>query len=252
MDKLEKNELLKDGERIDDIGFGNLRLIQKPEDFCYGIDAVLLATFADIRKNARVVDLGTGTGVIPLILSHRTEASEIVGVEIQQDSFERGLRNVFLNDLDKRIRMIRGDVRHLVKDKMVERHSFDAVLTNPPYVKGGGGLRNKENARTIARHETTAGLADFIEEASMLLSDRGDFYMVHRPNRLVDICVLCRQHKLEPKELRFVSPNKDTAPNIILIHCVRHGRPELKLMDPLYVYGEDGGYTEEIMRLYER
>lgn len=252
MDELEKDKLLKDGERIDEIGFGNLRLIQKPEDFCYGIDAVLLATFAEIRKSARIIDLGTGTGIIPMILSHRTEAAEIVGVEIQQDSFERGLRNIILNDLGKRVRMIHGDVKHLIKEKKVEKHSFDAVLTNPPYVKGDGGVKNKESTRTIARHETTAGLSDFIAEAALLLKDRGDFYMVHRPNRFVDISVLCRQHKLEPKELRFVSPNKDTAPNILLIHCVKHGRPDLKFLDPLYVYKEDGSYTEEIMRLYER
>jgi tRNA1Val (adenine37-N6)-methyltransferase len=244
--------LLKHGERIDDIGFGNLRLIQKPEDFCYGIDAVLLATFAEIRRGARVIDLGTGTGIIPMILSHRTEASEIIGVEVQQDSCERAERNVVLNDLGCRIQMIRGDVKHLIKEKKVEKHTFDAVLTNPPYVKGNGGLKNKECAKAIARHETTAELSDFIGEASLLLKDRGDFYMVHRPNRLVDIVVLCRQHKLEPKELRFISPNKDTAPNIVLIHCVRHGRPDLKVLDPLYVYSEDGSYTEEVMRLYER
>lgn len=246
------NQWIRDGERIDEIGFGNLRLIQKPEDFCYGIDAVLLATFAEIKKNARVIDLGTGTGVIPLILSHRTEAAEIIGVEVQQDSWERGCRNIHLNGLSGRIRMIHGDVKHLVKEKALEKHSFDTVLTNPPYIKSDGGIKNKESARTIARHETTAELSDFIAETSLLLKDRGDFYMVHRPNRLVDICVLCRRHRLEPKELRLVSPNKDTAPNILLIHCVKHGRPELKFMDPLYVYQEDGVYTDEIMKLYER
>jgi len=252
MDKLEKNELLKDGERIDNTGFGNLRLIQKPEDFCYGIDAVLLATFAEVGKNKKVVDLGTGTGIIPMILSHRTEASEIVGVEVQQDSYERGMRNIQLNDLGGRVRLIHGDVKQLVKDKLVCKHSFDVVVTNPPYIKGGGGLKNREQTRTIARHETTAGLSDFIREASLLLKDRGDFYMVHRPNRLVDISIACRQHKLEPKELRLVSPNKDSAPNILLLHCVKHGRPELKFLDPLYVYQEDGSYTDEIMLLYER
>lgn len=246
------DDLIREGERIDEIGFGTLRLIQKPEDFCYGIDAVLLATFADVRKNARVIDLGTGTGIIPMILSHRTEAAEIVGVEVQQDSYERGLRNIQTNSLEDRVRLIHGDVKHLIKEKMVSRHSFDAVFTNPPYVKGDGGLKNKEAARTVARHETTAGLSDFIGEASLLLKDRGDFYMVHRPNRLVDISVLCRQHKLEPKELRLVSPNKDSAPNILLIHCVKHGRPDLRFLDPLYVYQRDGSYTEEIMRLYER
>ncbi|HWQ77419.1 MAG TPA: tRNA1(Val) (adenine(37)-N6)-methyltransferase [Anaerovoracaceae bacterium] len=244
--------MIYDGERIDEIGFGNLRLIQKPEDFCYGIDAVLLATFAEVRKGGRVIDLGTGTGVIPLILSHRTEAAAIVGVEIQKDAYERGLRNIILNDLGERVRMIHGDVKQLVKEGMVVRHSFDAVVTNPPYVKVGGGLKNKESARAVARHETTAELDDFIGEASLLLKDRGNFYMVHRPSRLVDISVLCRRHKLEPKELRLVSPNKDTVPNILLIHCVKHGRPELKFLDSLYVYNEDGSYTEEILRLYER
>lgn len=246
------DDLIREGERIDEIGFGTLRLIQKPEDFCYGIDAVLLATFAEVRKNARVIDLGTGTGIIPIILSHRTEAAEIVGVEVQQDSYERGLRNIQINCLGDRVTFIHGDVKHLIKEKMVNKHSFDAVLTNPPYVKSDGGLKNKEAARTVARHETTAELSDFIGEASLLLKDRGDFYMVHRPNRLVDISVLCRQHKLEPKELRLVSPNKDSAPNILLIHCVKHGRPELKFLDPLYVYQQGGSYTDEIMRLYER
>lgn len=244
--------LLKKGERIDDIGFGNLRLIQKPEEFCYGIDAVLLATFSQVGKNARVIDLGTGTGIIPMILSHRTEAAEIVGVEVQKDSYERGMRNLFLNELGGRIELIHCDVKQLIKEKMVIAHSFDVVVTNPPYIKGNGGLKNKEEAKTIARHETTASLSDFIGEASSLLKNRGDFYMVHRPNRLVDISVLCRQHKLEPKELRLVSPNKATPPNILLIHCIKNGRPELKILDPLYVYDENGIYTDEIRKLYER
>lgn len=244
--------LIHEGERIDEIGFGNLRLIQKPEDFCYGVDAVLLATFAEAAKNSRVIDLGTGTGIIPIILSHRTEASEIIGVEIQQDSYERGIRNLSLNELEGRIRLIHRDVKHLLKDKQVEKHSFDVVTTNPPYIKGGGGVKNRANAKMIARHETTAELSDFIREASLLLRDRGDFYMVHRPSRLVDISILCRQYKLEPKELRLVFPNKDAAPNILLLHCVKHGRPELRFLDPLYVYNEDGSYTEEVMKLYER
>jgi tRNA1Val (adenine37-N6)-methyltransferase len=245
-------EFLKDGERIDEIGFGNLRLIQKPEDFCYGVDAVLLATFAEIGKNAKVIDLGTGTGIIPMILSHRTQASEIIGVEIQANSYERAARNVILNELSGRVRMIHSDVKNLINSKLADRNVFDAVLSNPPYVKGDGGLKNRKGAKAIARHETTASLSDFISEAASLLRDRGDFYMVHRPSRLVDISVLCRQHMLEPKRLRFVSPNRDSAPNILLIHCVKHGRPQLNILDPLYIYREDGSYTDEIMKLYER
>lgn len=246
------NELLKEGERIDEIGFGNLRLIQKPEDFCYGIDAVLLATFAEVKKGSRVADLGTGTGIIPLILSHRTDASELVGIEVQKDSYERGLRNIALNNLSERVHIINSDVKDLTKDNQLSPGSFDTVLSNPPYVAGNGGLKNKNSAKTIARHETTAGLEDFIREASVLLKDKGDFYMVHRPNRLVDICVLSRKFKLEPKELMLVSPNREAAPNILLIHCVKHGRPELKFLDPLFVYDEEGNYTEEILKRYER
>lgn len=246
------DELLKDGERIDEIGFGDLRLIQKPEDFCYGIDAVLLATFAEVRKGGRAADLGTGTGIIPLILSHRTEAEEIIGVEVQQDSYERGLRNIEINNLSQRIRLICSDVKSLTKDEKLRSGSFDAVLSNPPYVAGNGGLKNKMEAKTIARHETTANLEDFIREASLLLRDRGDLYMVHRPNRLVDICTLSRKYKLEPKELMLVSPNRTSAPNILLLHCVKHGRPELKFLDPLFVYDENGNYTDEILKRYER
>ncbi len=245
-------DMLQDGERIDETGFGNLKLIQKPEDFCYGVDAVLLASFAELKKNSRVIDLGTGTGIIPLILSHKTDAAEIIGVEIQEDSYERGIRNVALNGLSNRIKLINSDVKNLIKEKKVQPSSFDAVLTNPPYVLGNGGLKNKLAAKMIARHETTAGLGDFIREAAFLLKERGDFYMVHRPSRLVDICILCREHKMEPKEIRLVSPNRSSAPNILLVHCVKYGKPELKFLDPLFVYDDEGNYTEEIMKRYER
>lgn len=244
--------MLKEGERIDNIGFGDLRLIQKPGDFCYGIDAVLLATFADVKKGGKVIDLGTGTGVIPLILSRRTEETEIIGIEVQKDSYERALRNVELNNLSDRVMMIHGDVNEIAEKKLFSKHSFDVVITNPPYIKDGGGIKNKDEAKTIARHETTADLSDFISAACYLLKERGDFYMIHRPSRLVDICFLCRQHKLEPKKLRLVSPNRDSAPNLILIHCVKYGMPELNFLDPLYVYQEDGTYTSEVMSLYER
>ena len=246
------DNLLKDGERIDEIGFGSLRLIQKPEDFCYGVDAVLLATFAQLRKGAKIIDMGTGTGIIPLILSHRTDDSALFGIELPQDSYARGLRHIVLHPLEERVTLIHGDVKLVPEENPSMMRTFDAVFTNPPYVKGGGGLRNRHKAKTIARHETTAGLEDFIRTAELLLKDKGDFYMVHRPNRLVDICTLCRQYKLEPKELRLVCPDKKSAPNILLIHCVKNGRPELKFKNPLYIYKEDGSYTDEIMELYER
>jgi len=243
---------IKEGERIDYIGFGNLRLIQKPEDFCYGIDAVILASFAEIKTNSKVADLGSGTGIIPIILSHKTKSSQITGIELQTDSYQRGIRNIALNNLEDRVRLFNCDVKDIIKSKILLPQSIDTVFTNPPYMKGNGGLKNKADAKMIARHETTASLSDFIEAASSLLKDRGDFYMVHRPNRLVDICTLSRKYKLELKEIRLVCPNKNTKPNILLIHGVKNARPDLKFLDPLYVYDENCKYTREIMEIYER
>lgn len=239
--------LLYEGERLDRTGFGELSLIQKPEEFCYGVDAVLLADFVKVKKGGQVIDLGTGTGIIPLILSHKTEASQIWAVEVQETSYERACRNIRLNALEKRVHVIHADVKQLPKLGM-----FDAVITNPPYVKNGGGLKNDNEAKRIARHETTAGLEDFIQAAAKLLKDKGDFYMVHRPDRLVDICYICRQMALEPKELRFVSPDMRTKPNILLVHCVKNGNPELKLLDPLFIYADNREYSPEILKIYER
>lgn len=244
--------MLREGERIDNIGFGNLRLIQKPEDFCYGIDAVLLSSFAEIKENSIVADLGSGTGIIPIILSHKTKAAKIFGIELQRDSYERGRRNITINSLEDRIKLINCDVKDICEDKDISPLSFDTVVMNPPYLKINGGLKNKNDEKMIARHETTATLSDFIEAASRLLKDRGDLYMVHRPSRLVDISIICRKFKLEPKKIRLVSPNKDSKPNILLIHCVKHGRPELIFLDPLYVYNENDEYTKEILEIYER
>jgi len=240
-------------ERIDDIGFGNLALIQDTKEFCYGVDAVILAHFASTlcKRPKKAADIGTGTGVIPLMLYHMTGAREIVGIEIQERPFELANRNVSLNGLDGKIRMVRGDASdaELLKD---ENASFDLVTSNPPYVKKRSGMTSIAAAKMTARHETTAGLDEFAGMAARLLKPLGSFCMVHRPDRLVDICDSCRKHNLEPKHMRFVSPDKSKAPNILLIHCVKHGGPNLKLLKPLYIYEEDGDYTGEIKNIYER
>lgn len=241
--------MLQTGERIDEIGFSNLRLIQKPEEFCYGVDAVILADFASKKKARRIADLGTGTGIIPLILSHKTDADLIYGIEYQKDSFQRAQRNAALNGLDGRVFFLQANVADF---SGLEDGWADAVTTNPPYMQSSGGMSNDNTAKSIARHETVGSLEDFIACACRLLRSRGDFYMVHRPSRLVDIFYLCRKYRLEPKELRLVAPMEGQTPNIALIHCVKHGGRELKLLPQLYVYQNAGVYSEEIQRIYER
>lgn len=250
-----------DGERLDETGFGELSLIQKPDEFCYGVDAVILADFAAkssgsgksyLRRDIAAADLGTGTGIIPLILSHKTSWEKIIGVEVQENSFDRACRNAAINKLEERLEFVNGDV----KDYETEwgknlRESFDVVTTNPPYTENCGGLKSHNTAKAIARHETTANLEDFIRCASWLLKQKGELFMVHRPSRLVDICCLGRKYKLEPKELCFVSPDISSPPNIILIHFVKGGGRQLTLLNPLAVYKSDGSYTDELRSCYK-
>ncbi|MBR5229517.1 MAG: tRNA1(Val) (adenine(37)-N6)-methyltransferase [Firmicutes bacterium] len=250
-----------EGERVDDTGFGELKLIQKPDEFCYGVDAVILADFtaenvvsAAVRtgRDVKAVDLGTGTGIIPIILSHKTHWESLTGVEVQQGSFYRACRNIRLNDLEGRLSFVNGDVKDFGHSWGSElKGTVDVVTSNPPYTESAGGLKNSNSAKTIARHETTANLEDFIRCAAGLLKNKGDFFMVHRPSRLVDICCLGRKYKLEPKEMCFVSPDANTGPNILLIHMVKGGGRQLKLMDPLYIYNEDGTYTEKLRKCYK-
>ena len=242
-------------ERLDEIGFGDLKLIQKPKDFCYGVDAVILADFAvkTLKKNPNtIVDLGTGTGILPLIMSHKTKAQNIIGVEIQEDSFLRAQRNCKLNKLEERVSFVNGDVKdfHCGWGKEL-KGSADVVISNPPYFISGGGIINDLAPKTIARHETSAGLAEFMAAASYLLKPKGDFFMVHRPSRLADICCYGRECGLEPKTMRFVSPTVGSIPNILLVHFVKGGGKELKFLNPLAVYDENGNYTENLLEAYQ-
>lgn len=240
--------MLYPGERLDEIGFSGLKLIQKPDEFCYGVDAVILADFAVGKKHDHIVDLGTGTGIIPLVLSHKTCAERIYGIEYQKGSWERAVRSAELNSLQDRLLFIQANVA----DFCQLNGWADAVTANPPYMAGSGGLTNESMAKTIARHETVGTLEDFISCACRLLRDKGDFYLVHRPSRLVDIFSLCRGYGLEPKELRFVAPRQGKAANIVLVHCVKNGGTELKILPELYVYGQGSDYSHEIQRIYER
>lgn len=243
------------GERIDEIGFGGLKLIQDPMAFCYGIDAVLLAAFAgehpaENRSAIRILDLGTNNAVIPLILSRLLPSAVMTGVEKQDYPAKLATRSVELNGLGDRIRILHTDILNLQDD--LEPDSFDMVVCNPPYMERGTGLINDSDLKTVARHETTAGLEDFVACASRFLRDRGFFYMIHRPARIVDISCACRNYHLEPKMLRFVQPHEGERPNQLLIACRKNGRRNLKILDPLTVYRSDGSYTDEVLNIYRR
>ena len=243
--------LLKENERIDDLEFKGLKIIQNSEGFCFGIDSVLLTDFAkDIKTNSKVIDLGSGTGIIPILLSAKTKNTLFVGIEIQETVAEMANRSVQLNDLQDRIKIENENILNL-KD-IYEKGKFDAITTNPPYKKVNTGIVNENDKKLISRHEITASLEDFIRISSYLLKDFGEFYMVHRPDRLVDIFYFMRKYNIEPKKIRFVYPNKNKKANIILIKGIKCGKPFLKFDDNLYVYNENGEYTDEILRIYNK
>ncbi len=250
-----KQDILYDGEKIDETGFGAMRLIQAPDEFCYGIDAVLLADFACsfLDKPYSAVDLGTGTGIIPIVMNHKKKARRIDAVEVQHASAARAERSMRLNGLENIISIIEADVKDINKcDAGLYAGCADMVTTNPPYVARGSGLCNGSEARFIARQETTADLDDFVKSASWLIREKGHFCMVHRPSRLADIICSCRKYRLEPKDIRFVSPHKESIPNIVLVHCVKGGGSELNFMKTLHVYDKDGSYSAGVMDIYER
>ncbi len=238
---------LKDTERIDDLQLKGLRLIQDKTGFCFGVDAVLLANFAKVKRGAKVVDLGTGTGIIPMLIAGKSEASEIIGVEIQEEVYEMATRSVRLNNLEDRVRIINADIKTI--DKELEVHGYHVVTSNPPYMHTDG-IKNPNDKKAISRHEVLCNLEDVIRAASRLTMPKGKFFMIHRPTRLVDIIDLGRKYRLEPKQIQFIHPRANKAPNLMLVEFAKDGRPELKILDPLYVYGEDGNYTEELKAIY--
>lgn len=243
-------ETLKKNERIDDLQCKGLKIIQNPKGFCFGIDAILLSNFCEIKKGSRVVDLGTGTGIIPILIAGKSSTKEIYGIEIQKTVADMAARSIKLNKLENRVRIINKDLKEILDD--LEINSMDVVTSNPPYMSAGGGLENPEDMKAISRHEIKCTLEDVISTASRLLKHNGHFYLIHRPHRLVDIIYLCRQYKLEPKKLRFIHPNRDKKPNLLLIKAIKAAKPELKFLDPLYVYNGDGSYTKEIYEIYQR
>ena len=239
---------INDWERVDDLHRNGYVIIQDPKRFCFGIDAVILSGFAEVKKGEKVMDLCTGTGIIPILLEAKTEGSHFTGLEIQEESVEMARRSVRLNGLEDKVTIDFGDVKNT--EALYRASSFDVVTVNPPYMNEGGGLKNGYSPKTIARHEVLCSLEDVVDAAARLLVPQGRLYMVHRPHRLTDIMVTLRNHRLEPKRLRFVHSYADREPVMVLVEAVSNGKPMVKVMPPVIIYKEDGEYTGEIMKIY--
>ena len=243
--------ILKENERIDDLEYKGLKIIQNKDGFCFGMDSVLLSDFAkNMKKEAKVLDLGTGTGIIPILLCGKTNLKEVIGVEVQEEVAQMASRSIKLNNLENRFKIINENIINLTK--IYKKQIFDVIVTNPPYKKKDTGIINENEKKILSRHEITATLEDFIKVSKDLLKDKGEFYMVHRPERLVDILNLMRTYRIEPKILRFVCPKQNKEPNLILIKGVKNAKPFLKIEKNLYVYKDDGEYTDEILKIYNK
>ena len=239
---------LKPDERLDDLQRNGYKLIQNTKIFCFGMDAVLLCAFSKINEGDTVLDMGTGNGVIPILLKGRTEGKHFTGLEIQDINIDMARRSVVYNGIEADVEIVQGDIKEA--SKIFGGASFDVVTTNPPYMNENHGLQNPESHKAIARHEILCTLEDVIREGAKVLKPGGRFYMVHRPQRLTEIIELMKQYRVEPKRLRMVHPfvNKDA--NMVLIEGVRGAKPMIKVESPLIIYEETGVYTREVRELY--
>lgn len=240
---------LLENERLDDLGCQGYQIIQNPEKFCFGIDAVLLSSFAKVKKGQKVLDLGTGTGIIPILMEAKTKASHLTGLEIQPESADMARRSVCMNDLEDKIDIVTGDIKEAAS--LFGAASFDVCTCNPPYMIGGHGLTNPSMPKMIARHEILCDMEDIAREVSKILVPGGNFFMVHRPFRLVEIVNILTKYKLEPKRIRFVHPYVDKEPNLVLIEAKKGAKSRVTIEKPLIVYQSPGEYTDEIFDIYK-
>lgn len=240
--------ILSEGERLDDLQLNNCHIIQNPEKFCFGMDAVLLSGFARIKKGETVLDMGTGTGILPILLAAKTEGRSFTGLELQAESADMARRSVSLNNMQDRIDIVNGDIKEA--SHIFGAASYDVVVTNPPYMNENHGITNPDAPKAIARHEIMCNLEDVIGQAAKVLRVNGRLYMVHRPFRLVDIMELMVKYRIEPKRLRMVYPYADREPSMVLVEAVRGGKRRLTVEKPLIIYNENREYTEEIKRDY--
>lgn len=229
---------LKTGERLDDLQLSGYEIIQNPERFCFGVDAVLLTDFVKVKPGERVLDLGTGTGVIPILLEAKTQGKEFTGLEIQEESADMARRSVAYNGLSEKVHIVTGDIKEAAE--IFRTASFDVITTNPPYMLNEHGLKNIGDAKTIARHEVLCTLDDILRESAKILQEsKGRFYMVHKPFRLVEILNKMCQYKIEPKRLQFVHPYVDKEPTMVLIEGMKGGKSRVKIEPPVIMYHKD-------------
>lgn len=240
---------IKEGERLDDLGRKGYQIIQDPKRFCFGIDAVLLTGFARVKDGDTVLDLGTGTGIIPILLEAKTGASHLTGLEIQPESADMAKRSVCYNELEKKIDIVEGDIKNA--SEIFGRGSFDVVTCNPPYMIGAHGLTGGNESKTIARHEVLCTFEDVAREVAAVLKPGGMFYLVHRPFRLVELLGTMTKYRLEPKRMKFVHPFVDKEPNMVLIEAKKGARSRVEIEPPLIVYKSPGVYTDEIYDIYK-
>ncbi|EFD05370.1 tRNA1(Val) (adenine(37)-N6)-methyltransferase [Peptostreptococcus anaerobius] len=240
---------LKDKERIDDLQCKGLRLIQNPDGFCFGIDAVLLANFSKVKRGSKVVDLGTGTGIIPVLISGKSRADKIIGVEIQEEVAEMATRSVKLNDLEDRVIILNEDLNNITS--LIGKNTVDVVVSNPPYMHSKG-IINENDKKAISRHGIMCDLEDIFRVAKDILKPNGKLYMINRTLRLVDMMVYARNHNLEPKTMKFVHSKIGKAPKLVLVEFVKCAKPEVKVLEPLYIYKEDGSYTDQTLAIYSK
>ena len=241
-------DLVKPNERVDDLQNGYY-VIQDPEKFCFGMDAVLLSGFAKVKEGEEVLDLGTGTGIIPVLLKAKTKGKHFTGLEIQEECAEMARRSVEYNGLGSEITIFRGDIKEAAE--IFGAASFHVVTCNPPYMIGQHGLKNPQMPKAISRHEILCTLEDVVSQAAKVLGDRGRFYMVHRPFRLVEIMNMLTKYKLEPKRMQLVYPFIDREPNMVLIEALKGGNSRITVEPPLIVYEKPGVYTKEVLKRYD-
>lgn len=239
---------LKQDERLDDLERNGYKIIQNPNKFCFGMDAVLLSGFAKVKKGERVLDMGTGTGIIPILLETKTEGKHFTGLEIQEESADMARRSVAYNHLEEKIDIVTGDIK--TASRMFPLSGFDVITSNPPYMTNLHGIQNPEAPKAIARHEVLCTLEDLVRETSRLLRPGGRFYMVHRPFRLVEIFQTLTAYKLEPKRMQLVHPFVDKEPNMVMIEAIRGAKSMIKIEEPLVVYKAPGVYNDIIYDIY--